>query len=80
MAQPRLECPQSYRVSCATMPFHWTCPYCDRDTTITNTVNTDAFALTLENADGGRYFTTLAGRVPEPEVSKVHPYYRHVEI
>lgn len=37
--------------------FHWTCPYCDRDTTITGTVATGSFGLTMNNADGDRWFS-----------------------
>jgi len=40
------------------MSFHWTCPYCDRDTTITDTQAMDNFALMLDNSEGYRYFTT----------------------
>jgi Domain of unknown function (DUF4145) len=39
--------------------FHWTCPHCDRDTTITDpNVSTDNFVLAIENKDGRRYFKT----------------------
>ncbi len=39
------------------MSFHWTRPYCDRDTTITNdSYSTGEFSLTLKNAVGLRNF------------------------
>lgn len=35
--------------------FHWRCPYCDRDTTITyNRYHSDKIRLEIENADGPR--------------------------
>jgi hypothetical protein len=34
------------------MPFHWTCPYCDRDTTITNTFDSFKRVFDLKHADG----------------------------
>lgn len=36
--------------------FHWTCPYCNHDTTITGTLQTGEFRLMLENANGYRFF------------------------
>jgi hypothetical protein len=41
------------------MSFYWTCPYCDRDTTITDTYNTDTFNLRLKNAEGFRHFKAV---------------------
>ena len=41
------------------MSFHWTCPYCDRDTTITDSYSTNSFQLRLKNAEGFRHFATL---------------------
>ncbi len=52
------------------MPYHWTCPYCDRDTTITGTYSDSSFALTLENADGPRYFKTLIIVCPNPKCQR----------
>lgn len=49
------------------MSFHWTCPYCDRDTTITDTFDADSFELTLKNAIGPRYFASLLIVCPNPE-------------
>jgi hypothetical protein len=40
------------------MAFHWTCAYCDRDTTITDTYQTSTFQLTVETSVGLRYFRT----------------------
>jgi len=39
--------------------FHWTFPYCDRDTTITSSFSTSYFDLKLKNAAGLRRFSTL---------------------
>src|SRR5438067_237160 len=47
--------------------FYWTCPYCDRDTTITSTFHTANFALTMENANGKRYFTSTLVVCPNPK-------------
>jgi hypothetical protein len=49
------------------MPFHWTCPYCDRDTTITGTYATDSFSLRIENAEGERFFRTVLIVCPNPK-------------
>jgi hypothetical protein len=38
------------------MSFHWRCPFCDRDTTITDSHLENNFFLTLDNADGHRLF------------------------
>jgi hypothetical protein len=38
------------------MAFPWTCPYCGRDTTITDTHYGTSFALTIPNSDGIRHF------------------------
>ena len=51
-------------------PFHWTCPYCDRDTTITDTYSTANFSLTIKSSDGGRYFATLLVVCPNPKCRK----------
>ncbi len=50
--------------------FYWTCPFCDRDTTITYTCATDHFNLQLDNADGGRYFATQLIVCPNPKCRK----------
>lgn len=52
------------------MPFHWTCPFCDRDTTITDTYSTDHFELSERSAEGYRYFKTLLIVCPSPECMK----------
>jgi hypothetical protein len=48
------------------MAFHWTCPYCDRDTTITDTFSVHSFGLTQKNAAGSRYLTSLIVVCPNP--------------
>jgi hypothetical protein len=40
------------------MSFYWSCPYCNRDTTITDSFSTDFFVLKLKNAEGFRRFNT----------------------
>jgi Domain of unknown function (DUF4145) len=52
------------------MSFHWTCPYCDRDTTITDSYSTDTFSLQLHTTDGFRYFTTQLIVCPNPKCLK----------
>jgi hypothetical protein len=52
------------------MGFHWTCPYCDRDTTITDTYSSQVFALTLKNAEGARHFAVLMIVCPNPDCRK----------
>jgi hypothetical protein len=52
------------------MAFHWTCPYCDRDTTITNTYSTSHFDLKMGNAEGQRRFRTLLIVCPNPKCQK----------
>jgi hypothetical protein len=52
------------------MVFYWTCPYCDRDTTITDTYQTNEFSLTLDNADGHRKFVALIVVCPNPKCQK----------
>lgn len=51
-------------------PFSWTCPYCDRDTTITGTYSTDHFDLRIENAEGQRRFRTLLVVCPNSKCRK----------
>ena len=38
------------------MAFPWTCPFCDRDTTITAAYSEDSFILSFNNSVGYRYF------------------------
>jgi len=52
------------------MSFHWTCPYCDRDTTITDTSSTGSFSLRLENAEGQRQFKTMLIVCPNPKCKR----------
>lgn len=52
------------------MPFHWTCPYCDRDTTITDTCSNSFFNLTLKNGIGLRHFATSMVVCPNPKCQK----------
>jgi hypothetical protein len=40
------------------MSFHWTCPFCDRDTTITDSHAENEFLVRLKNAEGPRQFET----------------------
>lgn len=49
------------------MGFHWTCPYCDRDTTITDTYQTGEFRLALESANGHRKFVHSLVVCPNPK-------------
>ena len=42
------------------MACHWTCPYCDRDTTLqSGNYATDFFQLKIDNAESYRHFDTL---------------------
>src|SRR5579859_2590363 len=52
------------------MAFNWTCPYCDRDTTITDTYSTAEFNLNTNSAQGQRHFTTLLIVCPNPRCLK----------
>ncbi len=52
------------------MSFHWTCPYCDRDTTITDSCSTDSFDLTLKNSEGRRRFTSMLIVCPNPKCQR----------
>jgi hypothetical protein len=49
---------------------HWTCPYCDRDTTLTDTFSTNYFSLLINNNDGLRAFHTLLIVCPNPHCRK----------
>ncbi len=52
-------------------PFHWTCPYCDRDTTITNSdYETPSFTLTTANSEGKKYFLATIIVCPNPKCKK----------
>ena len=51
-------------------PFHWTCPYCDRDTTITDSFSTDSFDLTLGASDVKRRFYSTLVVCPNPKCKK----------
>lgn len=52
------------------MAFQWTCPYCDRDTTITDG-DTQSSKLHLnETPDGPRYFATYVIVCPNPSCRK----------
>lgn len=51
--------------------FHWTCPFCDRDTTITDSnYQHGAFELTRETSEGYRYFTALLIICPNPRCKR----------
>jgi Domain of unknown function (DUF4145) len=52
------------------MAFTWTCPYCERDTTITNTTDTVKHYFDLENADGYRGIAVQMIVCPNPECHK----------
>jgi hypothetical protein len=52
------------------MPYHWTCPFCDRDTTITDSHKESGFYFTLENAVGFRYFMSAIVVCPNPKCRK----------
>jgi hypothetical protein len=52
------------------MSFYWTCPFCDRDTTITDTYATDSFDLRLPNAEGQRRFNTVLIACPNRNCRK----------
>lgn len=53
------------------MVFHWTCPFCDRDTTIReNDLQKGNFDLTKQNAEGTRRFDFLLIICPNPKCRK----------
>jgi len=53
------------------MAFQWTCPFCDRDTTINDGgCQSEDFNFTLRNARGTRKFTSLAIVCPNPKCQK----------
>jgi hypothetical protein len=49
------------------MSFDWTCPYCDRDTTITNTHKNGEFDLLIANSTGNRNFVYSLIVCPNPK-------------
>ena len=51
-------------------PYNWTCPYCNRDTTITDTYHHSWFQITDKNSDGYRYFNTHIIVCPNPKCAK----------
>jgi Domain of unknown function (DUF4145) len=51
-------------------PFHWTCPYCERDTTITDSSSTHSFLLDHESSEGQRYFIAMLIVCPNPKCRK----------
>jgi hypothetical protein len=52
------------------MPFHWTCPYCERDTTITDTQELFEHKLEMENSVGYRRFVGSVIVCPNPKCRK----------
>jgi hypothetical protein len=52
------------------MSFHWTCPYCDRDTTITDSYSVSYFDLRKKNAEGTLRFTTELIVCPNPKCQR----------
>jgi hypothetical protein len=51
--------------------FHWTCPFCDRDTTITsNSYDRNSFSLSHESSEGQRLFKTILIVCPNPKCKK----------
>ena len=52
-------------------PFHWTCPYCDRDTTISDSNYSHShFTQDIKSEDGYRYFQSFIVVCPNPECTK----------
>ncbi len=52
------------------MAFHWTCPFCSRDTTITDTAITATAYYDLRSADGYRSTNTTIIVCPNPKCAK----------
>ncbi len=51
--------------------FHWTCPFCDRDTTVTDSnYERSSFSLGHWSSDGYRYFKTMLIVCPNPKCKK----------
>src|SRR5271157_3482211 len=53
------------------MPFNWTCPYCERDTTITDTQIAFSQTSSLESADGYFVFAGQFIACPNPKCTRV---------
>lgn len=52
-------------------PYPWTCPFCDRDTTITSSNHSEHWPeLTIENTVGRRYLRAVFVVCPNPECNK----------
>jgi len=52
--------------------FHWTCPFCDRDTTVTKSdYERASFQLGHHSSDGYRYFKTILIVCPNPKCKKL---------
>ena len=52
-------------------PFHWTCPYCNRDTTITSDrVSSDYHNLEISNSSGYKRISTEFVVCPNPDCKK----------
>jgi hypothetical protein len=49
------------------MSFHWTCPFCQRDTTITDTIETFEYRFKTENTAGYRRFAGELIVCPKPK-------------
>lgn len=52
------------------MPFDWTCPFCDRDTTITNSEEKFEYKLQMDNSVGYRRFIGSVVVCPNPKCKK----------
>lgn len=53
-------------------PFLWSCPFCNRDTTITNAnCLQNEFGFNRANADGPRYFRHILITCPNPKCGRV---------
>lgn len=52
------------------MAFHWTCPFCNRDTVVTNGCQTDSTDLTFPNAEGARRLSSVFIVCPNPKCRK----------
>jgi hypothetical protein len=51
--------------------FHWICPYCDRDTTITGAnYSSSSFDMTMDSADGKRFFHAAKILCPNAKCKK----------
>lgn len=52
------------------MAFYWTCPYCNRDTTVNDTQERTKYIFSLETSEGFRGLTVLMVVCPNPECRK----------